>query len=188
MPGSPNFQRLDLPIELGAARRVAAVADTGLDRGIPGDFECRPGTDARGMRHRTPGFHLDRLGLRSRGEHAGKYENERDKSFHESPLRKLKLTALQRRTANKVGQYIAGLGCGLAVALGCAVVAYAEDRPVMENGGVSIQVQRLSNRVLFCVNADQHHKISSEFGVEFSLEKGSASAWNERLPKVMTAT
>ena len=99
----------------------------------------------------------------------------------------MKLTATQRRTANKVGQYIAGLGCWLAVASGSAVIAHADDRPVLENGGVSIQVQRLSDRVLFCVNADQHHKISSEFGVEFSLEKGSASAWREKLPKVMTA-
>lgn len=93
--------------------------------------------------------------------------------------------------AGRAGQYIAGLGCCVAVALGSAGVARAanaEDRPVLENGGVSIRVQRLADRVSFCVNADRHHKISSEFGVEFSLEKGSASAWKERLPRVMTAT
>ncbi len=88
--------------------------------------------------------------------------------------------------AGKAGQSIASLGCWLAVALGSAAVAHAEDRPSLEKGGVSIQVQRLADRIAFCVNADQHHKVSSEFGVEFSLEKGSASVWKDKLPKVMT--
>ena len=88
--------------------------------------------------------------------------------------------------AAKAGQSIASLGCWLTITCGSAVVTHAEDRLTLEKGGVSIQVQRLADRVAFCVNADQHHKVSSEFGVEFSLEKGSASAWKEKLPKVMT--
>jgi hypothetical protein len=108
--------------------------------------------------------------------------------FMKPPLRKWKLIAAHSCTAAKVGQYIARLGCCL-VALDSAVIAHAanaEDRAALEDGGVSIEVQRLHDRVSFCVSADQHHKVSSEFGVEFSLEKGSASAWKERLPKVIT--
>lgn len=70
--------------------------------------------------------------------------------------------------------------------LGGAAIAHCEERPVLENGGVSIQVQRLHDRVSFCVSADRHHKVSSEFGIEFRLEKGGASAWKEKLPKIVT--
>ena len=102
------------------------------------------------------------------------------------PLRELRLNAAHSCTGNRTRQSVATVGCCIAILFGGALIAHAADRPVLEEGGVSIHVQRLADRVAFCVSADQHHKVSSEFGIEFSLEKGSASAWKDRLPKLAT--
>ncbi len=58
----------------------------------------------------------------------------------------------------------------------------------LASGGVTLDVETLSDRVVFCVRADETHKVSSEFGVEFKIEKRNSGTWKERFPKVVTGS
>jgi hypothetical protein len=54
----------------------------------------------------------------------------------------------------------------------------------LRQGGVSLEVKTLPDRVLLCVNSDGEHKISSQFGIEFNADKGS-DVWEESFPKIV---
>jgi hypothetical protein len=56
----------------------------------------------------------------------------------------------------------------------------------VQSDGVTINVRTLRDRVIFCINADQDHKISSEFGVEFTVFQQDERLWAETFPKIVT--
>ena len=79
---------------------------------------------------------------------------------------------------------------GICIACSCATsnssVFASDAASVAHRDGISIEAQRLSDRVSFCIDADAKLKVSSEFGVEFHLVNGDHAAWRQRFPKIVT--
>ena len=83
----------------------------------------------------------------------------------------------------KARQYVAAAVSAVVVSHG----AFASETPApIQSGGISIQVQRLKDGVSFCVRSDGEHKVSSEFGIEFRVERGDPRSWRDKLPKIVT--
>jgi hypothetical protein len=106
------------------------------------------------------------------------------------PHRKIKPNSAQPRMAQKGRQYTLRLAAkiGIAIALTIAQCTLIAGTPAaMQNGGISIEVQRLKDRVLFCVRSDEDHKVASDFGIEFGIKRGDPAAWREKMPKLVSA-
>lgn len=74
----------------------------------------------------------------------------------------------------------------------CAVfarspAAHAADVVRAQSEGVSVDVMALRDHVAFCITAANDLKISSEYGVEFKVDRRDARLWDERFPKAVTA-
>jgi hypothetical protein len=97
--------------------------------------------------------------------------------------RNMKINTTESRMGQKARQYAAVI---FAVA-GMNHHARASEAPApIESGGISIQAQRLKDSISFCVRSDGEHKVSSEFGIEFKVERGDAGSWRDKLPKIIT--
>jgi hypothetical protein len=55
-----------------------------------------------------------------------------------------------------------------------------------QSDGLSVDVTVLRDHVAFCIKAGNDLKISSEYGVEFKVDRRDTRLWDERLPKVVT--
>jgi hypothetical protein len=53
-----------------------------------------------------------------------------------------------------------------------------------QKDGVTLSVEALADRAVFCISASGDLQISSEYGIEFKAANGKP--WNEALPKVVT--
>lgn len=64
--------------------------------------------------------------------------------------------------------------------LGCQTANAAVE---LRDGPVKVTVSTLADKVQFCIHSDAGWKVSSDYGVEFSIPPQSAARWRDKFPK-----
>jgi hypothetical protein len=73
-----------------------------------------------------------------------------------------------------------------ALALALPVTGVQAQNLRIEKDGVVLSVFQLSDRLVFCFNEKPGVKISSDYGVNFTIPESEKSAWNETFPKLVS--
>ena len=76
----------------------------------------------------------------------------------------------------------------LLAAIAPSTASFGEESRVAraEHDGVTLEVETLADRVVFCISARESIKISAQYGVTIDASGRDKINWNERLPKTIT--
>lgn len=75
------------------------------------------------------------------------------------------------------------LACIFNAAL--ASPANADEMTLMDSGGLMVVPQADADKTVFCITADEHHRIAAQFGIEIDVPPPEAASWNETFPKMV---